>query len=105
MKFNALTPKEDKKIIDALKLTAPERREETLECLSFEPHDSPQSFIVKEGSLYQSQKASILPRLKSLNVEPEVVTPAAATEEPKKLTQLLVTIRVASMRENCQGYL
>ena len=33
MKFNALTAKEDKKLIDILKCIARDRRQETLECL------------------------------------------------------------------------
>ena len=74
-----------------MKSTVIERPKETLECLKYEPYDTPQAFVTKNGAL-QAAKSSLIPRLRALGTSPA----NSITENPahieKKLSQLIVDL-------------
>ena len=70
-KYKFVGLKEEQKLLQTLKCTAVVRPEATLACLRYEPYNTPQCFVTKEGMLYQAAKSTLLPRLKTLNKTPE----------------------------------
>jgi hypothetical protein len=66
IKFSSLSIKEDQKLLTELGQVSSVRKEEFIKTLEFEPKNTPQSFVVR-GKLYFTNKATLLPRIRSLS--------------------------------------
>ena len=81
-----------------MKSTAIERPKETLECLKYEPYNTPQAFVTKEGALFQAPKSSLIPRLRSLGNTPSNSTTENPVHTEKRLSQLIVDLSFITNR-------
>ena len=75
-----LTPTQDRKLTMKLRTVAQFRPSEVLEALKYEPENVPSTFVSK-GRIYQTSKATVLPKLKEFG---------KTSYEPSQSTGLLV---------------
>ena len=84
-----LSPKEDQKLVQNLKVVVAYRKNEIIKALEYEPKNVPTPVSANDGKAYQAPKSIILPQLKALSEPPALDTAAGTSSSVTELSSTL----------------